>query len=76
MAELLEQIKQLSREEQLALVQQIYALEDEREVVEDAQWNAELIRRAQELIKNPGSGKSWEEVEARLRADIESRKGS
>lgn len=69
MAELLEQIKQLSRAEQLALAQQIWDLEAEKDTVEeDEEFKAELIRRAQHAIENPQSGIPWEEVKARLLA--------
>ena len=64
MAELLEEIKKLSRVEQLALAEQIVALADE-------EFKAELVRRAQEMIKNPSSGYSLEEVEAHLLAQDE-----
>ncbi len=67
MAELLEQIKQLSREEQLKLAQQIWDLELEKDTFEeDEEWKAELVRRAQHAIQNPQSGIPWQEVIARL----------
>jgi putative addiction module component (TIGR02574 family) len=69
MAELLEQIKKMSRAEQLALAQQIWDLEAEKDTVEeDEEFKAELIRRAQHAIGNPQSGIPWEEVKARLLA--------
>jgi len=70
MAELLEEIKKLPREEQLALIQQVWDLEGAT-LPEDEAWNAELVRRAHEALQNPGKGLSWEEVEARLRAQDE-----
>lgn len=72
MAELLEEIKKLSREEQLALADQIIALSDEEPVwEEDEEFKAEVIRRAQHLLKNPSSGYSLEEVLGHLRAQDE-----
>ena len=73
MAELLEEIKKLPREEQLALADQIYEWEDAAPI-EDGAWKAELVRRAHEALQNPGKGLSWEEVEARLRAQDENGK--
>jgi len=70
MPELLEEIKKLPREEQLALADQIYGWEGAAPV-EDEVWQAELVRRAHEALQNPGKGLSWEEVEARLRAQDE-----
>lgn len=64
MAELLEEIKKLSRAEQLALADQIIALADE-------EFKAELVRRAQEMIKNPSMSYSLEEVENHLLAQDE-----
>ena len=64
MAELLEENKKLSRAEQLALAKQIMALADE-------EFKAELVRRAQGILKNPSAGYSLEEVEAHLLAQDE-----
>ena len=66
MAEILEQIKKMSREEQLALADQIYALAPEQEAVEDEEFMVELHRRADNAVRNPHSGTSWAEAKARL----------
>ncbi len=68
MAELLEQIKQLSREEQLALVQQIWDLDAEPISEEERQM---LIGRAQEAAKDPRGGTPWAEVKARMMAKMQ-----
>jgi len=66
MTELLEEIKKLSREEQVALAHQILKGEDDKVGEDDERFKAELIRRAQEMIKNPTRSYSFEEVEAHL----------
>jgi len=66
MAELLEEIKKLPREEQLALIQQVWDLEGAAPIEEDEEFKAELVRRAQYAIDNPQSGIPWAEVKARL----------
>jgi len=66
MAELLEEIKKLPREEQLALIQQVWDLEWAPPIEEDEEFKAELARRAQHAIDNPQSGIPWAEVKARL----------
>ncbi|BCM92438.1 hypothetical protein IAD21_04318 [Abditibacteriota bacterium] len=68
MAELLEQIKKMSREEQQLLVDQIQALWDEPKeaVLEDKEFVAELRRRADNAIHNPQSGIPWAEAKTRL----------
>ncbi len=68
MAELLEQIKKMSREEQQALIEQIYALWEERPN-EDEQFLADLRVRASNAARNPQSGLSWTETKARLLAN-------
>ena len=61
MAELLEDIKKLPREEQLALADQIYELDSEGQT-EDEAWKAELVRRAMHAKANGFPGRSMEAV--------------
>lgn len=68
MAEILEEIKKMSRAEQLALVQQIWDLDAEPVSEEERQM---LIARAQEAAKNPRGGTPWEEVKARMMAKMQ-----
>ena len=74
MAELLEQIKQMSRAEQLALIQQVWDLEPEENLVEaDPEFGEELIRRALAAKENGFRGRSAEEAMAGLRRANERR---
>jgi len=61
MAELLEEIKKLPREEQLALADQIYELEGVP-LLEDEAWKAELVRRAMHAKANGFPGRPIEDV--------------
>jgi len=61
MPELLEEIKKLPREEQLALADQIYEWDSGNEV-EDEAWKAELIRRAMHAKANGFPGRPMEDV--------------
>lgn len=70
MAEILEQIKNLSVEEKYALADQIRVLADEeRGVVEDERWKAELVRRALHAKEHGFPGRSLEEVLDELEAE-------
>ncbi len=68
MAELLEQIKKMSRAEQLVLAQQIWDLGHEGAEVpeEDPEFREELQRRVQQAIDNPHAGIPWEQVKTQM----------
>ncbi len=70
MAELLEQIKQLSREEQLALIKQVWDLEAEERIVLSPEETAELETRARKAAENPLDGTPWPELKARMLAKM------
>ena len=61
MPELLEEIKKLPREEQLALADQIYEWEGAAPI-EDEVWQAELVRRAMHAKANGFPGRPMEDV--------------
>lgn len=72
MAEILEQIKNLSVEEKYALADQILVMADEeRGIAEDEEWKAELVRRALHAKENGFPGRSLDEVLDELEADRE-----
>jgi hypothetical protein len=67
MAEILEEIKKMSREEQQALMDQIYVLLGEPEL---SGHEAEMLKsRAQEAKRNGFPGRSAEDVLAELEKD-------
>ena len=66
MAELLEEIKKLPREEQLALIQQVWDLEWAPPIVLSPEETAELEKRARHARDNPQSGTPWAELKARM----------
>ncbi len=69
MAELGEQIKNLSQAQQLMLAQQMWDLEAESDGgEEDEDFKAGLVWRAQHAIENSQSGISWEQAKTKLLA--------
>jgi len=66
MAELLEQIKKLPREEQLALIQQVWDLESAPPIVLSPEERNELEGRGREAAINPLGGTPWAELKARM----------
>ena len=73
MAELLEQIKQLSHAEQLALIREITLNLEEAEADElSPQQKAELDESSRAARMNPREGSDWPSVRARLLASTPS----
>lgn len=63
-AQILEQIEQLSPEEQQVVAEKV--LEKYRDFELTAEQAAELDRRLADFEKNPNDGVPWEQVEAKL----------
>jgi putative addiction module component (TIGR02574 family) len=58
----------LSEEERLALAEQLMS-----SVPPDAEWAAELERRARRAIADPNGGEAWEVVKQRISACLSNR---
>ena len=62
---LLQDAMTLSEDERLDLAEQLLA-----SLPMDAEWTAELERRARRAIENPTGGEAWDVVERRLAARL------
>jgi putative addiction module component (TIGR02574 family) len=65
---LLQDALTLSEDERLDLAEQLMS-----SLPADAEWMAELERRARRALADPGGGEAWDVVERRLAARVASR---
>jgi putative addiction module component (TIGR02574 family) len=72
--EILERIRKLPENERRELVQQVLDEFTEYDDELTPEQIAELDRRAEDALKNPGRGKSFEEVSAEIKKEFLDRK--